>query len=247
MSMKAVPVSQEEQKRCFSWMKDIVTCAAPSFSELKAKWKRTNFPRVLEYRNDGSVILDRTMRKVLASYDTSLCQFIARMDCVYLDLYFRIKMHEREGCVHRQCDCGVKVFGQREFLGFLFEGRLEDVLWAKKFVEKLHAMYEFRGGVRARFLPGVRLPSMVPDEVDWALGGKRGRTGWAGLDLQGWDTQPKHAKMAIFVDGVSQTSLFKGDARWSDVRGSDEVEGLKIMMPDGCDAHAVMTLRAVTD
>jgi len=249
LALTPVPIGVENQKE-YRWLTELLQEFVPSFKRLRPVWNGLEYPREMQFDDQGDYVPKTTMRKQIRERDNSFVKKVSAKNCRYLDFYFKFKLRSETGCVHRDCQCEALVLGQHQCLGYYFKARLSDDSWVYAWLLDIEAKFSYK---LERITSCVTVyPKMwfLPfDHVDWACSGRKGKTGWSGYDIEGWHDKPKTGKLAVFIDGVSQNVHFRGDNRWRDVAGGVELSGekLSILMPDGLEAHAVTVLRAVSN
>jgi len=237
--VSAVNMKTFSQSR-HGWIMQLLANFVDNFRQIRGVWGKLPDPYVMEFDDCGMIVHSRTLRKT-AEKKRGAVGFIFRDCAKYLDFYLKLKVKTLAGCTHEKCECQVQTFGQRQMLGFHYLGLLCEANWPDELCESINSYYEYD----TRLFPSVRSKSKQLGRCDWALGGVKGKTGWCGYDVTGWETKPRSAKVAVFIDGVSQDVHFCGDGQWKDVDGGPDGP-LRVWVPHGKEPSIVGMVHATT-
>jgi len=191
-----------------------------SLAELRSQWERA---QSVKYKSEGVWRPKNTFSQQMKKGKSSLAKYLMRKKGRHFDIHIKMLVWIKDGCTHgymmgNKCGCTVRMVGQRQFLGFVFQSSLirgwvkcfinsvSDGYWIDEERVRCRAMKKLRGPMRQQYRDKFK--------IEWALGGTLGRTGWVGFDVEGTEDFPRYLRVMDPNKGVNVRTYV-----WTDPEG----------------------------
>jgi len=250
--LKYISSSAMATQKQYQWISPVLRVFTRTFKEIHPLWLSLPVSNLKEL-NDPGAPAAHCLRNVALESESPCIKYLFRDDGKYLDFFLRFKARTYAGCLHNLygCNCSLMIFGQRQLLGFFRTFPLHGAGWVKQLLLAIDQIFVYDPapqGIMWRAGALVTRRSLQVGgpcgNINWALGAKRGKTGWAGLDIRGWEKHSRTGKLAVFVSGVTDDVHYAGADTWKTVEHTD-AHGrrvpLRMLMPAGLDAHALVS------